>query len=443
MRSQRPASAQLSTVIDEHPFCIVRTVTSGKPNHLAQPYGSARDLPSFREIDEMLRGGKLLTRFIARDQRAKMLELEREVNRMVDLVDRFYEVLGPRHWVYTDAVRTDDVESILAETSDPTEFEERFIATFRPRLEKDFWNVALLWHEALRARRSQLTRARDHYLAAQYDSCTLQLIAVMDGFVNDFQPELRQGLHARNADEMVAWDSVVGHHQGLTNALQPFRETIRKRRDDEVFEVFRNGIVHGTVTNFDNVVVAAKAWNLLFAVTDWAKATQKAAKPVEAKPTARSTWNTLAEHIDNKRHRDAFVPTTIEVTAQGFAVEPIVERSVAFMEYWKQRNFGQLASYPMVEINRGLTRGRAPQFARECFDEFALADFELHSLSYTMPSVAEVTGVATVNGQLGTLHLRWIFQNDDGDFKAPPQDGAWRQQRYSPTACWKPIDDPA
>lgn len=227
----------------------MRAVTNGKPNYSAQPYGSARDLPSFREIDEMLRGGKLLTRFIARDQRAKMLELEREVNPMVDLVDRFYEVLGPRHWVYTDAVRTDDVESILAETSDPTEFEERFIATFRPRLEKDFWNVALLCHEALRARRSQLTRARNHYLAEQYDSCTLQLIAVMDGFVNDFQPELRQGLHARDADEMVAWDSVVGHHQGLSNALQPFRETIRKRRDDEVFDVLRNGIVHGTVTN--------------------------------------------------------------------------------------------------------------------------------------------------------------------------------------------------
>ena len=69
---------------------------------------------------------------------------------------------------------------------------------------------------------------------------------------------------------MTARDSVVGHHLGLTHSMKTFRTTIKKRVDDEVFEVYRHGIVHGAVVNFDNVVVATKAWNMLFAVADWA-----------------------------------------------------------------------------------------------------------------------------------------------------------------------------
>jgi hypothetical protein len=46
-----------------------------------------------------------------------------------------------------------------------------------------------------------------------------------------------------------------------------------------VFDVYRHGIVHGTVSRFDNVVVATKAWKMLFAVADWAAATTKAQRP--------------------------------------------------------------------------------------------------------------------------------------------------------------------
>jgi hypothetical protein len=44
-------------------------------------------------------GGKLLTRFIARDQRAKLVELEQQVREHIAVIDHFYAVLGPRNWM--------------------------------------------------------------------------------------------------------------------------------------------------------------------------------------------------------------------------------------------------------------------------------------------------------------------------------------------------------
>jgi hypothetical protein len=48
-----------------------------------------------------------------------------------------------------------------------------------------------------------------------------------------------------------------------------------KTSNEEVFELYRNGIVHGVLLNFNNAVVASKAWNRLFAVADWATSREK------------------------------------------------------------------------------------------------------------------------------------------------------------------------
>ena len=68
----------------------------------ASPYGSAMDLPSVQEQLKLLQGGKLVTRVIACDQRQKLVELVAELHHLMGTVDRFYDLLGARHWVYTD-----------------------------------------------------------------------------------------------------------------------------------------------------------------------------------------------------------------------------------------------------------------------------------------------------------------------------------------------------
>ena len=101
---------------------------------------------------------------------------------------------------------------------------------------------------------------------------------------------------------MTAWDSVVGHHLGLTNALKAYKKTFKKRVDEEVYDLHRHGIVHGTITRFDNVVVATKAWNMLFAVVDWAAATGKARQPEAPKLTPRGDPSTDERHRENEKN---------------------------------------------------------------------------------------------------------------------------------------------
>lgn len=91
------------------------------------PYGSARDLPSYQELSQQIQGGKLLTRFIACDQRQKLIEIEEQVNRLTRVVDDFYDRLGERNWIFHDMLNVDKVEQLLAETADPESAEKRLV----------------------------------------------------------------------------------------------------------------------------------------------------------------------------------------------------------------------------------------------------------------------------------------------------------------------------
>ena len=265
------------------------------------PYGSARDLPSYQEMARQIQGGKLLTRFIARKQRSEFLKVEQQLNHLVAVVDRFYARLGPRNWTFHESLNVSAVEAILDQTGTGEEAEQRFIELYRDEDNSAFWIRRLCGVEGLRERAHQIERAREHYDADQFDSATLQLIAVMDGFVNDFEPDQRRGLASRDPDAMTAWDSVVGHHLGLTNALKAYDKTIKKRVDEEVYELHRHGIVHGTITRFDNVVVATKAWNMLFALVDWAAATRKVRQSEAPKPTLRGSFDRWSQPRGRRR----------------------------------------------------------------------------------------------------------------------------------------------
>ena len=56
----------------------------------ARPPGSVRDLPSFRELEQQLSALKLLTYFIGRRYRHKLIESERQMERLATTVDNFY-----------------------------------------------------------------------------------------------------------------------------------------------------------------------------------------------------------------------------------------------------------------------------------------------------------------------------------------------------------------
>ena len=68
------------------------------------PYGSAADLPSFRELSQQIVGGKLLTRLFSRQHHSKLVEIEQHLEHLTRVVDAFYDRLGRgyrRKWTNT------------------------------------------------------------------------------------------------------------------------------------------------------------------------------------------------------------------------------------------------------------------------------------------------------------------------------------------------------
>ena len=160
-------------------------MSQASSNQAPTAYGSARDLPSFQEMAGQIQGPKLLTLAVGREQRAELLNLEQQLNHLVDVVDRFYERLGPRNWIFHDLLNFEAVETILDETNTSEEAEQRFIALYRNEDNLTFLVRRLYGVEGLRERFHQIERACDHYDLEHFDSAVLHLIAVMDGFVKD------------------------------------------------------------------------------------------------------------------------------------------------------------------------------------------------------------------------------------------------------------------
>ena len=384
-----------------------------------------------------IQGGKLLTRFIARNQRSKLLQIEAQMNHLVAVVDRFYDQLGPRNWIFHESLNITAIEAILDQTANSEEAEQRFIEIYRDEDHLAFWTRRLYSIDGLRERAHQIERAREHYCADHFDSVAHHLIAVMDGFVNDFEPDRRRGLASRDPDSMIAWNSVVGHHLGLTNALKAYDRTIKKRVDEEVYELHRHGIVHGTITRLDNVVVATKAWNMLFAVVDWATATKKARQSEPPKPTFRETLRQMATTARMKKKLEDWTPSRLSVSDARFEDHEIYALTVEFLTAWRERNFGALARFPSRQFGKcDTTHGQRAGQLRDVFYGFSLSEFHVSELENTALAIWLSKGVATVNGLTGTFECRWIVEEADGSFGYDSDSALWRLVFCDPTV-WR------
>ena len=399
-----------------------------------RPYGTARDLPSFREMEQFLAGGKFLTRVIARDQRQELLKIEAEIVRLADVVDEFYDRLGPRNWVFHDMLSVDKIELLLSETSNPEDSERRLIEMYRDPDSSMWWTMRVRSHEGLKARYGQIERAQQHYKDDQFDSCVLQLVAVMDGFVNDFEPGARKGLTSRDPDAMTAWDSVVGHHMGLTHALKTFTKTIKKRVDEEVTDVYRHGIMHGSVVNFDNVVVATKAWNLLYAVADWAAATTKAAKPTAPQPTFREVMSKVARSSRYKRVNENFEPREIDLRYPEAEDETAIEAVFGFLAAWKRGRWSEVADFQPPQLRGSRRPGELARDAKATFERYGLSGYEVHSIIRDMASTIAVQASGVVEGERRDFTFRMMSQTEDQQLALPEDENVvW-------TVCiWAPF----
>ncbi len=398
-----------------------------------KPYQSARNLPSYQKMSKELKGLKTASLLVARRERPKIRQIERDLQALAENVDRFYARLGERNWVYDDKLPTEFIGEVL-DAGSGAAAEARLISAYGVEGFLEGRVADLRYREEWSARDGQLARALRHYRANEFDSCALHLIAVMDGFVNDFRSGERRGLHARDADEMVAWDSVVGHHLGLTHALRTFRKVIKKRMDEEVFELYRHGIVHGSVVRFDNVVVATKAWNMLFAVEDWARATEAAEQPEEPEPTLGELAKDIWRYATETEYRERFAAITYEASDAGFWELGVVKKATAFLESWRNGRWGLVVDAISPKILRVWnSNGQGVERVKGIYELHPLDYFEISSVEFSQAHVAVLRGDASIGGESGRMEIRWLHMNPHGGLALPGDKGAvWYLAVFAP-----------
>lgn len=401
------------------------------------PYGSAFDIPSFVEMSTQLKGMKLLTLFVARDQRNALKRITAQYRYLGETVDAFYALLGPRHWIFHDALPLDEVAGLLDLSA-----EEAELALIDLHLTGDWLNHAVKkagHHIDLRSRRHLLERALDDYRAGRYYSVVLVLISLIDGYVNDVDKSARKGAHSRDPEDMVAWDSVVGHHIGLTSVMPVFQQSFKATSDEPVHELYRHGIVHGNLTNFDNATVATKAWNMLLAVIDWGEARRRSAEPAKETPRLRDT---LAKHAETQKHQQAlseWKPYNLSRDDPGWMDEPLVRRATEFLDAWKAGNYGRMAQTLQARSRNRYGKG-APHQMRDTFDLFTLEGYTLEHVEFVAAAIAVVHSQLIVRGESRRSASRWVFEDAEGGVRVSgTEPGEWSRVFDGPEGFLNPL----
>ncbi|WP_411105125.1 hypothetical protein [Streptomyces sp. cmx-4-9] len=359
---------------------------------------------------------------------------------LAETVDAFYDLLSDKHWIFHDHLSLTVVRALLTEApEDPDQAEKMLIDHYNDSKHLRLMLVPLRNLPAMRRRLPLVEKAQEDYFAGRLYSCVHVLLSVMDGFVNEFET-VRRSLHARAPEELHAWDSVVGHHRGLQHAHRTFTKGRTATREEPVHELYRNGIVHGSILNYDNIVVATKAWNRLFAVADWARAREKGQQQEAAEPPTwpalrkqlRDTLGQLVDQAQINRLTEQWSPHEFLPDSEAFTAHPAHELSERLLTYWIRGNFGSMSDL----ISRDLHTkhgNKARSELRRAYQDLPLTAFEIVAVGHDMPAACTVTARLThPDGRTVTAGLRWIREDDHALPRPDPWPGQWRLSNWEP-----------
>jgi hypothetical protein len=405
-----------------------------------EPYGSAMDLPTVVDLTRQMAGMKALTRIVGRSQRAELLRLERQLHDIVAVVDGFYAVLGARGWVFHERLDLEAMRGVAGLESAGAE--AALIDYYRSGTTLDEFVRHLMRFPALRVRGDLLRAARADYAAGRFYAAVLVLLSVMDGFVNDLDPAERRGLHARAPEDLHAWDSVVGHHRGLGAAHRSFVKSVFKTSEEEVHDLNRNGIVHGTLINYNNAVVATKAWNRIFAVADWAESRERSARPPEQPVKWRDLFRQIAATAKDKAELESWRPSVVSADDAGFDELEVCRRATAYLDGWRSRNFGAMAGHLPPAIATGPVNQTAGMVRATFADHEPLMSYRMVSALFGAAPVCEIDVELEFASGTRPARMRWILEAPDGRPALPGRDGSWFLYLWGPWAMLEHASDP-
>ena len=313
--------------------------------------------------------------------------INNELNRITDIVKNFYKTFGKNHWVFSDALSLNRIEAIL-ENANSADAETALIEYLKEPNVLAFQIDRLNRFPDMRPRLDLPRKAELDYREGRYYSTVLVVVSVMDGFVNDLNKMERRGLHTRTPQEMETEDCAATILVGLPSVQHVFTKSVHKRIDEPLYEVERNALMHGMATNYDNDVIASKAWCMLFAIADWAKSREQEPSPKTEVPDPLERSCKYKElNWKNKRNRRLLNQWKAHEVALSNPSSPDSEVIDAVMNYcdaWKAKNYGKLSDFFPNYTNA--SKGKMAGEARDAYEPHPIDDYKVNSI--TRPAAA-------------------------------------------------------
>ncbi len=390
------------------------------------------NMPSVIELRKQIRGLSIVSSLLGnKETKQDAKKIEEELNGTLKIVEQFYSILGNRNWVFSDALNLDRVKEIL-EKENADKVEKALIAYLKEPGVLEMQINRLNSFPDMRPRLSLLRKAEKDYREGRYYSSTLVVVTVVDGFVNDADKANRTALHALKPEELVNEDCVATVFAGLPSVQRIFTKTARKRIDTPLYEVQRHALMHGMATDFDNDIIASKAWCMLFAIADWKKSKEKDVASEKDEPSLiDAIRRAKSMHNETKRNMallDRWEEHEVSLENPSEPDREVLDSYAAYCTAWKNGNYGRLADFLPNFTNK--SKGAMAGEARETYAGYPISMFEILSIVRPAAAIAVATIRFQSNGQSWDAKIRAARFDDNNQPAAEWETGSWKVMQY-------------
>lgn len=268
------------------------------------------------------------------------------------IIDSFNPLFAERGWIIYDSMDLKVAKAAIdkATKGDMAGAEAELISYYNPKTVK----MLLRRMSAVQAfgpRMDLAEKALVDYKEERYHACTPVVLALMDGLINELH-EKRRGFFAEETD-LTAWDSIAAHDSGLNALVKLFQKGRYSTTLDAIEIPYRNGIMHGMDLGYDNRLVAAKTWAVLFAIREWALKVEggmhkprKEDDEINMESTFRLMQSNKETAVLLKNWKPRFLTVGIDIPCSGLPEDYKIgtpERKLAeYLFYWGKKNYGHM-----------------------------------------------------------------------------------------------------
>ena len=286
----------------------------------------------------------------------------------------------------------------------------------------------------LEIRRKFIEFALEDYREGRYYSTIPLVLMMIDGAVND---ATGAGFHTSDKN-LDVWDSFTMVDGAIYTVRDLFKKGRKKTRLEEIDQPFRNGILHGMDLGYDNQVVAAKSWHMLFIVRDWLVAKQseekRKAKFEQDKepPSWKDILKKIAKNSDLKKALNAWQPRDINSdyinkldqmrNAHQNSPEAI---GLEFLGLWQKQNYGHIAKLFWTK------KDQTPKKIRQQFGDKKLQSYKILGINDEAPAICVIKAEIVLEQKDGQSKSIWeirMLKEDEQGSSIPSNlsEGAWK-----------------